>query len=234
MSAPAKEKIIVALDVPNSQEARQLVGELKDVVSWVKVGLQLFVSEGPQIVRDLKAQGFKVFLDLKFHDIPNTTREAIRSAVSLGVDMTTIHLGGGAAMVRAAVDAASGSSTQILGVTVLTSFDEAELKRVGVETPVAGQVERLVSLAMDSGLRGIVCSPLEIEMIRQIHGDKPILVTPGVRPAGAALGDQSRVMTPADAIRQGANYLVIGRPITAASSPREAAQAIAGEIASAL
>jgi orotidine-5'-phosphate decarboxylase len=230
MTSSAKEKIIVALDMPDSPSALNLVDQVADAVLWVKVGLQLFTAEGPGIVKTLKERRLKVFLDLKFHDIPNTTQEAMRSAVRLGVDMVTIHLSGGGRMVRSAVEAATDSPLLVLGVTVLTSFDEAELRAIGVVRTPEEQVADLVALGRQFGLRGVVCSPREITPLRRKFGDSLTIVTPGVRPAGSATNDQQRVMTPAEAIRAGANHLVIGRPITAAKSPREAALRIADEI----
>ena len=232
MTSLSKEKIIVALDMPNSLSAIRLVDDLADAICWVKVGLQLFTAEGPAIVKILQERRLKVFLDLKLHDIPNTTREAMRSAVSLGVDMATIHLSGGGRMVRSAVEAATGSPLLVLGVTVLTSFDEAELRGIGVLRTPEEQVAELVNLGCQFGLRGVVCSPREIAPLRTKFGDSLTIVTPGVRPAGSASDDQQRVMTPAEAIRAGADRLVIGRPITAAKSPREAALRIADEIES--
>jgi orotidine-5'-phosphate decarboxylase len=226
MAISAKEKIIVALDAPNTAAALCLVDSLGDSISWVKIGLQLFTAEGPSIVREVKARGFRVFLDLKFHDIPNTAREAVHSAVALGVDMTTIHLSGGRTMVREAVGAAEGSPLLVLGVTVLTSFNEAELRGIGVERTPEHQVGELVALGVENGLRGVVCSPHEIVSLRRRFGESLTIVTPGVRPAGSAADDQQRVMTPANAIKAGASHLVIGRPITGAASPREAALAI--------
>lgn len=230
MTCPAKEKIIVALDVPDATAALRLVDDLKDAVSWVKVGLQLFTAEGPAIVTALKDRGLKVFLDLKFHDIPNTASEAVRSAAQLRADMATIHLSGGSAMVRGAIDAAAGTPLLVLGVTVLTSFDEAELHGIGVLRTPEEQVIGLVTLGYRCGLRGVVCSPMEIGMLRSAFGDSLTIVTPGVRPAGSVRDDQQRVMTPAEAIRAGASHLVIGRPITAAKSPHEAALRIGEEI----
>ena len=230
----AKEKIMVALDAPDATAARRLLDELGDAVTWVKVGLQLFTSEGPDIVREVRERGHKVFLDLKLHDIPNTVREAVLSIGKLGVDMTTIHLSGGNTMIRAAVEASKESSLLILGVTVLTSMNESDLRGTGVERTPAEQVKRLVDLGFPVGLRGVVCSPHEIVPLREAFGSTLTIVTPGVRPVGAALGDQQRVMTPSEAIMAGASHLVIGRPITGAASPREAALAIAAEIETAL
>jgi orotidine-5'-phosphate decarboxylase len=226
MTTPAKEKIIVALDAPDTASALRLADQLGDSVHWVKVGLQLFTAEGPAILRALKDRGYRVFLDLKFHDIPNTAREAVHSAVALGVDMTTIHLSGGRKMVTEAVRAAEGSPLLVLGVTVLTSFDQAELQGIGVSRPPAEQVAALVDLGVTCGLRGVVCSPHEIALLRARHGEALTIVTPGVRPAGASTDDQQRVMTPADAVAAGASHLVIGRPITGAPDPGAAAAAI--------
>jgi orotidine-5'-phosphate decarboxylase len=234
VTSSAKEKIIVALDAPDSAAALRLVDDLEDAVSWVKVGLQLFTAEGPSIVTALKERRLKVFLDLKFHDIPNTAHEAMRSAVRLGADMATIHLSGGGKMVRSSIEAAKGSPLLVLGVTVLTSLDETELRAIGVERTPGEQVAELVAMGCRWGLRGVVCSPLEITPLRTKFGDALTIVTPGVRPLGSAADDQQRVMTPAEAVRAGATHLVIGRPITAAISPREAALRIAGEIASSL
>jgi orotidine-5'-phosphate decarboxylase len=175
-----------------------------------------------------------VFLDLKFHDIPNTAHEAMRSAVRLGADMATIHLSGGSRMVRSAIEATAGSPLLVLGVTVLTSFDEAELRGIGVQRTPEEQVAELAALGCECGLRGVVCSPREITSLRRKFGDSLTIVTPGVRAAGSAADDQQRVMTPAEAVRAGASHLVIGRPITAARSPREAVLRIAEEIASSL
>ncbi len=232
MTSPAKEKIIVALDAPDTAAALKLADALGDATLWVKIGLQLFTAEGPDIVRIMKDRGYKVFLDLKFHDIPNTAREAVHSAVKLGADMTTIHLSGGQHMIREAVAVAADSSLLVLGVTVLTSFDEAELHGIGVNKTPADQVENLVTLGTDVGLRGVVSSPHEISTLRARFGNDLTIVTPGVRPAGTAANDQQRVMIPGDAIKAGASYLVIGRPITGAASPREAMSKILQEVAS--
>ena len=230
MTTPAKEKIIVALDAPNADAAFHLADQLSGTAAWVKVGLQLFTAEGPSIVRAMKDRGFKVFLDLKFHDIPNTAREAVHSVVQLGADLTTIHLSGGKKMVQEAVKASADSSLLVLGVTVLTSFDAQELNGIGIAASPAEQVTNLVRLGTGVGLRGVVCSPHEIVSLRSEFGSDLTIVTPGVRPVGSDTNDQQRVMTPADALAAGASYLVIGRPITGAKSPREALQRIADEI----
>lgn len=230
MSTSAKEKIIVALDAPDAASACQLADRLAGTASWVKVGLQLFTAEGPSIVRAMQDRGFRVFLDLKFHDIPNTAAEAVRSAVQLGADLTTIHLCGGRKMIADAVRASEGSRLLVLGVTVLTSFDEAELRGVGVPATPEQQVRNLVALGTSCGLRGVVCSPHEIAVLRAAFGNDLAIVTPGVRPKGADTNDQKRVMTPAEAIAAGASQLVIGRPITAAASPKDAILRIMEEI----
>lgn len=234
MTSAAKEKIIVALDAPDSASAYKLADAMGEAASWVKIGLQLFVSEGPIIVQEMKDRGYHIFLDLKFNDIPNTAREAVHSAVKLGADMTTIHLSGGSRMVREAVEASAQSSLLVLGVTVLTSFDQAELHGVGVQKTPAEQVENLVALGTAVGLQGVVCSPHEIAILRQRFGHDLTIVTPGVRPAGSAANDQQRVMTPGEAIKAGASHLVIGRPITGAASPRDALLRITEEIAGAI
>jgi orotidine-5'-phosphate decarboxylase len=233
MNIPAKEKIIVALDAPNASAALQLADRLAGTAAWVKVGLQLFTAEGPSIVRAMKDRGFKVFLDLKFHDIPNTAKEAVLSAVGLGADLATLHLSGGRKMIAEAVAASADSPLLVLGVTVLTSFDEAELRGIGVDATPAAQVSTLVRLGHAVGLRGVVCSPHEIRTLREEFGDALTIVTPGVRPAGAAANDQQRIMTPSEAIAAGASHLVIGRPITAAPSPQEALLRIVEEISQA-
>lgn len=230
MSTSAKEKIIVAIDAPTSSAAFLLADQLAGTAAWVKVGLQLFTAEGPSVVRAMKDRGFKVFLDLKFHDIPNTAREAVHSAVQLGADMTTIHLSGGRKMISEAVGASVDSSLLVLGVTVLTSFDAAELQGIGITASPAEQVSNLVRLGHAVGLRGVVCSPHEIAALRKEFGDSLTIVTPGVRPAGSAANDQQRIMTPSQAIAAGASHLVVGRPITGDPSPREALQRIVDEI----
>lgn len=216
------------------RSALALVEPLAGEGCFFKVGLQLFTSVGPSIVKEIQALGAKVFLDLKFHDIPNTAREAVCSAVALGVDMTTIHLAGGPAMVSAAVQAAENSKTLVLGVTVLTSMDDSTLDIVGIPRPAADQVLHLAEMGANCRLRGVVASPHEITPLREEFGHGLVIVTPGVRPAGSDKGDQRRVMTPGEAVRCGADYLVIGRPITSAKCPRDAFLLIAEEISSAL
>ena len=234
MTRTAKEKIIVALDVPNLASAVSLVDDLGEAITWVKIGLQLFTAEGPPIVHAMRTRGLKVFLDLKFHDIPHTALEAVRSAIALGAGMATIHLSGGGHMVRSAVEASQNSPLLVLGVTVLTSMDDDQLNEVGVGRTTDEQVLELVALGRRCGLRGVVCSPLEVAALRSKFGNSLTIVTPGVRPSDASIDDQRRVMTPADALGAGADYLVIGRPITAAASPRAAAVRLADEISETL
>lgn len=229
MPTADKEKIIVALDVPNRTEAARVLDDLAGVAVWCKIGMQLFTSEGPAAVAEARARGFRVFLDLKFHDIPNTVASGVKSAAALGVDMLTIHLCGGPEMIRGAVAAAPGVC--ILGVTVLTSSTAETLAAVDIPHEPATWVPRLAAVGAANGIGGIVCSPLEIAAVRAAAGPAVKIVTPGVRPAGADLGDQKRVLTPAAAVAAGADYLVIGRPILAAPDRRTAFANIAAEIA---
>lgn len=232
VSAP-KDRIFCAVDTPSMEEAGLLAGLIKDEVGGLKLGKEFFTGLGPDGVRRLASTGLDIFLDLKFHDIPNTVAGAVRAACSLGVAMLTVHASGGPAMLRAAVDAASAkgdSRPQILAVTVLTSLDDADLEAVGQRGPAAEQVLRLATLARDCGVDGIVCSPKEIPPLRAALGPDIALVVPGIRPDWAAAGDQKRVMTPAEAVAAGADYLVVGRPITQADDPIDAARRIAAEI----
>ena len=226
--------IIVALDFPDANAALLCVDKLGEHVTFYKIGLQLFTREGPAIVRQLKDRDKRVFLDLKFHDIPNTVAGAVASASRLDVDMLTVHASGGAAMIRAAVDSAASASHPplVLAVTVLTSMDASALAAIGVATDATSHVIRLAGLAKEAGCGGFVCSPQEVEPLRQQIGDDLKLVVPGIRPAGTATDDQARIATPQDAIRAGADYLVIGRPITAAPDPLRAVRAIMSEVAS--
>jgi orotidine-5'-phosphate decarboxylase len=221
--------IIVALDVPEQETALRLVESLGPAVGFYKIGLQLFTRCGPGVVEAVKGAGAKVFLDLKFHDIPNTVQHAVESAAALGVDMLTIHLSGGSAMIRAAAEGAAGR-TMLLGVTVLTSSTRDTLREMGTDAPVEDQVLRLARLAVENGVTGIVASPLEVSLLRQVFGAALTIVTPGVRPDWAAANDQQRTMTPKAAMQAGANYLVIGRPITGQANPREAAERILAEL----
>ncbi|MBO6167137.1 MAG: orotidine-5'-phosphate decarboxylase [Kiritimatiellae bacterium] len=227
-------ELIVALDVQSREEAEQKIRLVGDAVSFYKIGLELFVAEGPDIVKAVTGLGKRVFLDLKYHDIPRTVERAVRSGGKLGVDLMTIHASGGNAMIRAAAEAAAefgAAAPKILAVTVLTSMDEQDLKDIGVasRTP-AEQVRAAAFLAVASGANGLVCSPKEVGALSASLKAGTLFVTPGVRPAGAAVGDQKRVATPADAVRDGATHLVVGRPILGASDPRAAALAILEEM----
>jgi orotidine-5'-phosphate decarboxylase len=226
-------RLIVALDVPSAEPALALADRLRGHIRWLKVGLELFCAEGPGLVRELRGRGFSVFLDLKLHDIPNTVAAAVRSAGSTGAELLTLHAAGGPAMLRAAADAAASlpNPPQLLAVTVLTSMDAAQLSAIGVNAAPAEQVQRLAALAADSGINGLVASAEEVAILHSLY-PKAKLVIPGIRPAGAAIGDQKRVATPAAALAAGASYLVIGRPITQASDPLTATQAIVEEMSS--
>jgi orotidine-5'-phosphate decarboxylase len=209
---------------------------IRGAAALFKVGSQLFTSEGPRVVEKLAGLGFEVFLDLKFHDIPNTVAGAVRAAADLpGVTLLTLHTSGGIAMMRAAREALGGRKTRpaLLGVTVLTSLDAAALRKIGMSGSVRSRAVALAKLAQDAGFDGVVSSAHEVRAIRQACGPKMLIVVPGVRAASGATNDQARVATPAEAIRAGANYIVVGRPITAATNPREAAISIAEEIESA-
>jgi orotidine-5'-phosphate decarboxylase len=224
-----RERIIVALDLPTSEAALALVRELSPHPGLFKIGLQLYTTAGPDIVRAVRDLGGRVFLDLKLHDIPNTVGRAVERARSLGVEMQTIHLSGGRAMIEAAVLAAP-PETVLLGVTVLTSVDQATLHETGVDSSMEKQVLRLAQLGVDSGIGGVVASPLEIVSLRRTHGSKLQIVTPGIRPREVATNDQKRTLTPAEALRAGADFLVIGRPITAAPDPRAALEQIVADV----
>jgi orotidine-5'-phosphate decarboxylase len=227
-------QLIVALDVSSSAEAKRIVASLGDAVQFYKVGMQLYTAEGPPIVRDLVASGKDVFLDLKYHDIPNTVAAAVREAGRLGVSMLTVHAGGGTKMLKAAMEAAKESPSKnlaVLAVTVLTSMDAEQLKETGVSGQLLDQVVRLGSLAIRAGCAGVVSSAHEVKALRAKLGNAFLAVTPGVRPAGTAHGDQARVVTPAEAIAAGATHIVVGRPITAAANPVIEAEKILKEIA---
>jgi len=226
----ARERLIVALDVPEEALAMVLVDALAGQVGMFKVGSQLFTAAGPDVVRRIVARGERVFLDLKFHDIPNTVAGAVASAAQLGVALLTVHALGGKAMLEAAVGALPAMGTRLLAITVLTSHDEASLRETGVSRHLTEQVRELARLARTAGLDGVVASPQEVAMLRADCGPDMLLVTPGVRPAGARAGDQARAATPAAALTAGADYLVVGRPITEADDPAAAAQAIIREM----
>ena len=225
----ATDKIIVALDVPTKKAALDLVAELGKQISFFKIGLQLFTAAGPDIVRKVLATGAKVFLDLKLYDIPNTVAHAVESAAKLGVHMLTIHLSGGEAMVKAAI-AARSKQVSILGVTVLTSFDETAIRAIGIASTIEEQVSRLAKMGVAAGVDGLVVSPVDIEVLRPQFGNDIELVVPGIRPAWSETGDQKRIMTPREALEAGANYLVVGRPIIAHKNPRAAVKKILDEI----
>jgi len=225
--------VIVALDFPTAEAALDLAARLDPARCRVKVGKELFTRSGPAVVERLQAQGFEVFLDLKYHDIPNTVAAACRAAADLGVWMVNVHASGGRRMMaaaREALEAGQGARPLLIGVTVLTSMGPEDLAEVGISVPPEEQVLRLARLGRDSGLDGVVCSPLEAAPLRQALGRDFRLVTPGVRPAGAAKGDQTRIMTPADALAAGSDYLVIGRPITQADDPVAALTSILADI----
>src|SRR5216684_1581832 len=229
---PPRERLIVALDVSSAREAVKIVASLVDSVQTYKVGLQLYTAEGPQMVRDLVGSGRRVFLDLKYHDIPNTVAAAVREAAKLGVSMLTVHASGGTKMLQAAVEAAreKDSGPQILAVSVLTSMDDQDLNEIGVHGQVVDQVVWLASLALEAGCSGVVSSAQEVKTLREKLGTDFLAITPGVRPAGTAHGDQARVTTPAEAIAAGATHIVVGRPITEAANPAEAAAKILQEL----
>ena len=228
-----RNPIIAALDVPTAEKALALAAQVAPAVGAFKIGMELFTAAGPDIVKRVRDTGASVFLDLKYHDIPNTVARAVASAVRLDVQMLTIHTSGGPAMMKAAEDSAQQTARQlggkaplVLGVTVLTSMDGNELAAVGCAQSVGPQVERLASLAMNAGLRGLVCSPLEITLLRQLLPVGVQLVTPGIRTGAEHADDQKRTLSPKEAMEAGASWLVIGRPIYAADDPRSAAETI--------
>ena len=226
-------KVFVALDYPAAEPAWETFQQLKDINPYFKVGLELFSSAGPEFVAKLAHSGAKVFLDLKFHDIPNTVAGAVRAATRLQVGWTNIHCGGGVTMMKAALEAAHSESAKlgiqapkILGVTVLTSLNDAEISAIGFPRSASAQVKHFVDLALESKLDGVVCSAHELPLVRNIAGKDFLTMVPGIRPAGADLGDQQRVMTPSDASKAGADCIVVGRPITQAANPRKALEEI--------
>lgn len=224
-----KDKIIVALDVATKEKALELVKELRDQISFFKIGLQLYTAEGPEIVRAVLSDGAKVWLDLKLYDIPNTVARAVESANNLGVHMLTIHLSGGSEMISAAT-AARANNILLLGVTVLTSATEQTLREIGVSSKVDDQVLRLARLGVEAGIDGVVASPHEIKKLRAEFGDKIKIAVQGIRPTWAEPGDQRRFMTPREALEAGADFIGIGRPITAHSRPRKAVEKILEEM----
>jgi orotidine-5'-phosphate decarboxylase len=228
----AKPRIIVALDYPDAESARRVVARLRPDLCRLKVGKELFVAAGPEFVRELVAQGYAVFLDLKFHDIPNTVAQACKAAARLGVWMMNVHAAGGPRMLTAAREAVEGLDRRplLIAVTVLTSMGPEELDAIGVEANPEQQVLRLARLTHEAGLDGVVCSAREAPALRQSLGPDFCLVTPGIRPVGSEVGDQTRVLTPIQALRAGADYLVIGRPITQAADPVATLEQISAEI----
>lgn len=230
---PTVNPIFCAVDTPDLDKAQKLAANLKGHVGGLKLGLEFFLAHGEAGYRRLAEAGLPIFLDLKLHDIPNTVAGAVSSLLALQPDFTTLHSTGGPAMMRAAAEAAAkstGKRPKLLGVTVLTSMDSADLAAVGMEPNPAAQVRRLANLAKTNGLDGIVCSPEEVAAMRKALGPEFILMVPGIRPSWAAKGDQKRVMTPREAVDAGATYLVIGRPITGAENPADAAKRIADEL----
>jgi orotidine-5'-phosphate decarboxylase len=226
----ARERLIVALDVPSEGDARALADALAGHVGLFKVGSQLFTAAGPEIVHELVARGEKVFLDIKYHDIPNTVAGAVAAASRLGVSLMTVHALGGQAMLEAAVGATPAIGARLLAVTILTSHDQGSLGTLGLSGDVAANVQRLARMAQAAKVDGVVASPHEVALIRACCGKDFLVVTPGIRPAGARAGDQARLATPAAALAAGADYLVVGRPITEAKDPAAAADAIVREM----
>lgn len=227
-----RERMIVALDVSSAAAAHKIVAAVGDSVLIYKVGMQLYTAEGPRVVRELVSSGRRIFLDLKYHDIPTTVSRAVREAAELGVDMLTIHASGGSKMIRAATEAARSVNPAlvVLAVTVLTSMDDNDLQRLGVRGCVLDQVLRLSAMALAGGCQGVVASPMETSELRRELGPGFEIVTPGVRPIGSLHGDQARVTTPAEAIAAGASRIVVGRPITAAEDPSTEARSILSQI----
>jgi orotidine-5'-phosphate decarboxylase len=234
--ADARERLIVALDARDAHAANELVKKLEGTCRWFKVGLELFAAAGPKFVESLVASGCSVFLDLKFHDIPNTVAGAVSSAAKLGVRLLTVHAQGGPAMLEAARTALEGiqKPPQLLAVTVLTSIDQAQLKATGVARTPAKHAELLAKMGLKAQIRGFVCSPEEVGALRVLTGPDGVFAVPGIRPAGSEHDDQKRLATPADALRNGATYLVVGRPITRGPDPAGAASEILEEMAKAL
>lgn len=220
------DRLVVALDASSRDEVLRLVDALQGTVGVFKIGLQAFIANGPALVREVVSRGERVFLDLKIHDIPNTARHAVAEAASLGASIATVHTAGGEPMLRAC----NHETLLVLGVTILTSLAEADLLRIGFGGSAVDNAVRLARLAQESGLRGVVASPHEIAPIREACGQGFVILTPGIRPRGADAGDQQRVMTPGEAVRAGADYIVVGRPITNAADPRSAASRVVEEI----
>jgi orotidine-5'-phosphate decarboxylase len=226
-------EIIVALDLPSSREALTLVDRLGDEIDYYKVGSPLFTRVGPGIIEELTKRGKRVFLDLKFHDIPNTVAQAVAAAAALGVDMLTLHASGGSAMLRAAREAVPpGEGTRLLGVTLLTSFSAADVEEVWDKElrSLREEVARLATIAADAGLDGVIASAMEAEALKRKHGPEFLVITPGIRPAGHLAGDQARIATPADATIAGSDYLVVGRPVLNAKEPEDVIAEIKAQV----
>ena len=223
--------LITALDYSDEASALETVSKIGDAGTWYKVGKELFTAAGPSIVKKLKAMDKKVFLDLKFHDIPNTVSKAVRSAAAIGADLCNVHASGGRAMLTAAGEAAREAGIRLIAVTVLTSMDAAELESIGITASPQEQVIRLAKLTQACGVPGVVCSALELPAIRRECGADFLTVVPGIRPAGSSADDQRRIMTPAQAAAAGADFIVVGRPITKAENPAAAAAAVMAELA---
>lgn len=229
-------EIIIALDLPSPDAALSIVDRIGDAASLYKVGPVLYTRAGPAVIREIRDRGKRVFLDLKFHDIPNTVAGAVEAAASLGVDMLTLHASGGTAMMRAAREAAGDDGPKLLGVTLLTSFGPADVEEVWGKNLLSlrEEVTRLAGLAAETGLDGVVTSVLEADVIKRRYGSAFLVVTPAIRPAGERAADQRRTASPADAVRAGADYIVVGRPITASADPAGAAARIRAELEGAL
>lgn len=232
MTDNATCKLILALDLETREEALAMLNRLGDSLEWVKIGLQLFTAYGPDFVREIADQGYKVFLDLKLHDIPNTVAKAVQSISSLPVNLLTLHASGGAEMIEWANKARNDYAPELdlLSVTVLTSMSNEQLRSLNVQSSTEAQVLNLAGLALGAGSQGIVCSSLELSPLRTKFGRDPIIVTPGIRPAGSAADEQKRIMTPQAAAAAGSDYIVVGRPILKAGDPAEAALAIKAEL----
>lgn len=231
-------KLYVALDTPDANQALQWVKDLSPINPYFKIGLELYTSQGALFLEKVKSLGGRVFLDLKFHDIPNTVAGAVRASVRMGIDILNVHCSGGSEMMAAAAKACAEESKKLgipkphlLGVTVLTSMDDLALKEIGFPRSAGAQVKEFVDLAIQSGLDGVVCSPQEISLVKSLKKDFLVLV-PGLRPADSEKGDQKRIATPQDAVRAGAEFLVIGRPVTQAKDPKAALEKIMREISS--
>lgn len=225
-------KLMLALDLPDRESALAMLSKLRGKLEWVKIGLQMYLAYGEDFVREVAKMDFKIFLDLKLYDIPNTVASAVKSLKGLPINMLTIHTSGGREMMSAAVAAAKESNPDLLllGVTVLTSFNAEGLAETGMALPPSEEVEKLARLAVESGMKGLVCSPLEIEQLRKFLPDEIALVTPGIRPAGSDANEQKRIMTPALAAEKGSSFIVVGRPILKADNPALAASDIISEL----